>query len=502
MTTASTATASKLDPELKATATVVVLGTIMAILDTTIVTVALDTLARSFHTSLATIQWVTTAYLLAIAIVIPLSGWAIDRYGARRAWIFSISLFVVGSALCACAWSAPSLIAFRVLQGIGGGMIMPIGQAVLARAAGPARMGRVMGIVGVPTVMGPVLGPVIGGLIVTTVSWRWIFLVNVPIGIAAIYAAWKVLPRGEGHHGKALDYVGLALLSPGLFAFVYGLSEVGQNNQTFTSPKVATLLVVGVVLIGVFCLRALTAKAPLLDLRLFKVRTFTISSICIFLLGGALYGALFLLPLYYQVVRGMSPLTAGLMMAPQGLGAAMVMRYSGTLADRRGAKAVVPIGMVIMLLASLIYTQLTPHTSLYLLAISLVFRGIGMGLAMMPMVAASYSELDHASVPAASTTTNILRQVGGSVATAVLAVVLQHEVEVQTGVKSFAFSDSTAKLPPEIAGQISAAFGTSFWWAAGATAIAIIPTLFLPSKGAIDAKRQATSMAATAVAVD
>jgi EmrB/QacA subfamily drug resistance transporter len=178
-------------------ASVVVLGTIMSILDTTIVNVALDTLARDFGSSLSTIQWVTTGYLLALSIVIPLTGWAVCRFGAKRVWMASVFLFLLGSMLCGIAWSVGALIGFRVLQGIGGGMIMPVGQTILARAAGPQQMGRVMSIVGVPMLLGPVLGPVIGGLLVEYTTWRWIFYVNLPVGAVALVLAFRLLPCAE-----------------------------------------------------------------------------------------------------------------------------------------------------------------------------------------------------------------------------------------------------------------------------------------------------------------
>src|SRR5215472_10052773 len=207
-----------LTPELRRTSTVVVLGSIMSILDTTIVAVALATLARDFHTSVTTIQWVATGYLLALAMVTPVSGWAVDRYGAKRVWMLSTFLFILGSSLCGLAWSANSLIFFRVLQGIGGGMLLPVGQSILARAAGPQRMGRVMSIIGVPMVMGPIMGPVIGGLIVSHYSWRWIFYINVPIGIITLILSARWLTRTEDNERipSRFDTLGFCLLSPGL----------------------------------------------------------------------------------------------------------------------------------------------------------------------------------------------------------------------------------------------------------------------------------------------
>src|SRR5580698_3645576 len=213
-------------PELSRIATVVVLGSIMAILDTTVVAVALDTLGRDFRVSVSTIQWVSTGYLLSLAVVIPVTGWAVDRFGSKRMFMISLSLFIIGSSLCGIAWSANALIAFRVLQGIGGGMILPIGQSMLAREAGPQRMGRVMSVIGAPTVLGPVLGPVLGGLIVSNFSWRWIFYINVPIGIVTMFLAWRILDpvKDSDKVRTSFDTLGFCLLSPGLAALIYSLS--------------------------------------------------------------------------------------------------------------------------------------------------------------------------------------------------------------------------------------------------------------------------------------
>src|SRR5919109_1639571 len=214
-------------PEILKLAAVVVLGAIATILDATIVNVALTTLGRDFDAPISTIQWVPTVYLLAFASVIPLSGWASERFGAKRVWLASLGAFMVGSLLAGLSWSIGALIAFRVLQGLGGGMIMPLGQMILAQAAGPQRMGRVMSIVGVPMLLAPIFGPVIGGALVDAVSWRWIFFVNLPVGAAAFLLAVRLLPEVEPRLHERLDALGLVLLSGGIATFVYGLSEVG-----------------------------------------------------------------------------------------------------------------------------------------------------------------------------------------------------------------------------------------------------------------------------------
>jgi EmrB/QacA subfamily drug resistance transporter len=476
---------SVLTPQLRRVSSVMVLGSIMAILDTTIVAVALDTLGRDFRVPVSTIQWVTTGYLLSLAVVIPVTGWAVDRFGAKFMWMMSLSLFIIGSCLCGVAWSANSLILFRVLQGLGGGMILPIGQSMLAREAGPQRIGRVMSVIGVPTVLGPILGPVLGGLIVSNFSWRWIFYINVPIGIVTLLLSSKFLAGHEEKVRHSFDGLGFALLSPGLAALVYSLSEVGITGR-FTSTPVLVSFVLGVVLTVAFIVHALRVRNPLLDLRLFKHRNFAISNICMFVMGATLYGSMFLLPLYYQIARGQSPWQAGLLMAPQGVGAALLMRKSGTITDRAGPRRVVPVGIVIMALATIPFAFVTSTTSQVLLGFTLFVRGLGLGLSMMPIMSAAYFDLSHADVPRASTTLNIVRQIGASVATAAFAVVLQRGIVENTHAHSASDSallSASARLPSAIAEEVARAFAHTFWWTVGTICIAFIPTLFLPNHG-------------------
>src|ERR1700744_2632275 len=293
----------RIEPYVWKIAGVVILGMTMSILDTTIVNVALDTLSRELHTTLAQIQWVATGYLLALAAVIPLTGWAARRFGAKRVYLASIFLFTVGSALCGIAGSSTSLILFRVLQGIGGGMIMPISQMIMAEVAGPKRMGRVMGVVVMPAMLAPILGPVVGGLILQNLHWSWIFFVNVPIGIVAGILGWRMLP--ESNLGKAgkLDWLGLGLLPASMAAIIYGLSEIA-TKESFTAPTVVWPIVGGLALAGWFGWHALHVQRPLRDARLYGKRIFAAASLTTFGLGAAHCGAMILVPLYYQQVRG------------------------------------------------------------------------------------------------------------------------------------------------------------------------------------------------------
>jgi len=481
-----------LDRALWRLASVVVLGTIMSILDTTIVNVAIETLGRELGASLSTIQWVATGYLLALATVIPLTGWAMERFGGKNAWMTSVALFLCGSALCGLAWSSTSLIAFRVLQGFGGGMIMPIGQAILAQAAGPERMGRIMSVIGVPTLLGPILGPVIGGLIIDNASWRWIFFVNVPVGIVALALAARVLPGKEAGGGRArLDVRGLLLLSPGLAALVYALSEIGIEGG-LESARVVVALVAGVVLLALFVRHARGGDGTLIDLSLFRDRAFAAASGTVFIFGVSLFGAMLILPLYYQIVRGESALGAGLLLAPQGLGAAMAMPIAGKLTDRLGAGRIVPFGVIIALVGTGAYTQLESDTSYELLATALWLRGVGLGMTMMPAMAAAYQTLSRAAVPRATTALNIIRTVGGSFGTAILSVVLERQIEANLPVVGGSLGTLRGAVgggppPPRIAEPLAHAFGQTFWWAVGLTALALIPAAFLPRHPAVAA---------------
>jgi EmrB/QacA subfamily drug resistance transporter len=440
---------------------VVIVGSIMSILDTTIVNVALATLGRDLHSPIAEIQWVVTGYMLALAAVIPVTGWAARRFGAKQVYLVSLVLFTAGSALCGLATSSSELVLFRVIQGLGGGMILPIGQLMMAEAAGPKRMGRVMSIVAVPAMLAPILGPTIGGLILDNASWQWIFYVNVPIGVLAVIAALRILPRVEREPAGRLDVRGLALMATGLPLLTYGLAEIGVTGG-FTAAKVVFPAIVGVVLIALFARHALRVPQPLLDLRLYRRPTFSSASFAMFCLGAALFGGMILLPLYWQGIRHESVLDTGLLTAPQGLGMALVMPLAGKLTDRHGGGVLALIGVTVTTLATIPFGMIGAHTSITWLSVAMFVRGMGIGLAFMPAMSAAFASLERSELSHATPQLNVLQRVGGSIGTAVLAVVLQRAL---TGVHT-------------VAGAASA-YGTAFWAAAGLTALAIIPCIIL-----------------------
>jgi EmrB/QacA subfamily drug resistance transporter len=478
-----------LPKDVRPIAIVVIAGAIMSILDTTIVNVALETLRVDLHAPLSTIQWVTTGYLLALAAVIPLTGWSAERFGARRVWMTAVGGFVVSSALCGLAWSAESLIAFRVLQGLAGGMIMPVGMITLAQAAGPQRMGRVMSVVGVPMLLAPVLGPVLGGLIVDNLSWRWIFYVNLPVGAIGLVLAAKLLPHGRAQ-GRAkegelpsLDWRGLALLSPGVALVVFGLSEYG-THRSFAATSAWLPTVLGFSALVLFVRHAWRTEHPIVDVKLFRGRGFSAAASTTFLIGIALFGSMLLLPLYYQLARGESPLVAGLLTAPQGFGAAIGMSVGGRWTDRRGAAGPIITGIALLLVGTYVFTQAGAHTSYWVLSAGLVLRGLGLGGTMMPSMAAAYATLRSDQVPRATPQLNVLQRVGGSLGAAVLTVVLQNRIASNLGVGG-SESDGlggnalSAEAQRRIADPVSAAFAHTYWWAFVLTVLALVPAALL-----------------------
>jgi EmrB/QacA subfamily drug resistance transporter len=476
-------TADGLDRRTMVVAGAVILGVIMSSLDTTIVNVALDKLSSDLHAPLSEVHWVSTGYLLSLAAVIPLSRWMTERFGSKRVWIASVASFGLCSALCGLATSPAELIAFRVLQGLGGGMLLPIGIALVTRSAGPQRVGRALSLVGVPVLVGPICGPVLGGLIVDNASWHWIFFVNVPIALAAVLVAARALREdaGRADAGK-LDWLGAALLCPGLAGIVVGLSET-ETQGAIGQPLVIAPFLGGVALTALFVIRSLGVARPLIDVRLFGSRGFSAAAATTTLLGAALFGAMLILPLYYQVDRGDSALSAGLLMAPQGLGAAAALPLSGRLTDRIGGGPVVLFGCVVATLATLPWIFVTSATPDVLLGGMLFARGIGMGCSVQPSMAAGYALLPPAQMPSAAAALNTLRQIGGSIGTALLAVVLEHQAATVLPARGGSVGGVLEPLAPgarqRLAEPVAAAFGHTFAWAVALTAVAVLPGLAL-----------------------
>jgi len=338
----------KVDPQVMKVAMVLIVGGLAVVFDTTIVSLALHTLANQLHTSVATIQWVSTGYLLALGVTIPLVGWAQNRFGGKRVWMFALMVFLAGSIGSSLAWSASSLIGFRVVQGVGGGVMLPLMATLVMQAAAGKSLGRTMSVVSLPAVLGPILGPVLGGVILNWLDWRGMFYVNIPFCVVGFLLAWKMLPTDPKMPRRPLDVLGFVLLSPGIVGILYGLSNASKTDG-FARPDVYAPMLIGVALLLAFVIYALRrGDRALVDVRLFAHRAVASASALLFLSGAALYGAMLLMPLYFQEVRGVDALGAGLLLVPQGIGTFFSRSLAGRLTDTLGAKWVTLIGFAIV----------------------------------------------------------------------------------------------------------------------------------------------------------
>jgi len=423
----------EIDAAVLRVAGVVVLGAIMSILDITVVNVALPTFQADFgspghEVAYSHVAWTVTAYTLALATVIPMTGWAADRFGTKRLYLTAIALFSLGSALCATAWDINVLIAFRVLQGLGGGMLMPLGMTIMTRAAGPHRMGRLMAILGVPMLLGPIMGPILGGWLIQIASWHWIFLINVPLGAIALLYASRVLDKDTPEPSESFDFLGMALMSPGLALFLFGVSSLPQKGGDFTSPQVWVSMLVGVVLMATFVVHSFRPEHPLLDLRLFRNRNLTVALITMFMFAAAFFGGLLLVPTYFQQIRGESTLHAGLLVAPQGLGAMVTMPIAGRLVDKMPIGRITPVGLVLIVIGMFGLTQITATTPYGVIIPMLFVMGLGMGATMMPLFTSALKTLRAHEVARGSTLLNITQQISSSVGVALMSVLLTNHL--------------------------------------------------------------------------
>jgi EmrB/QacA subfamily drug resistance transporter len=469
MTTTAAPVSEKIDPKVLRTALILAVGVLAVVFDTTIVTVALHSLAEELHASVATIQWVTTGYLLALAVAVPLSTWALARFGGKRVWMFSLAVFLLGSLGSSLAWDAGSLIGWRVVQGVGGGLMLPVMATLVFQAAKGRALGRTAAWVALPAMLGPILGPLIGGAILTSLDWRFLFWFNIPfcavgLVLAGLYLAKDTLPEVR----PRLDAWGVVLLAPGIAAVVLALSNAG-GAAGFGHVDVLVPLVIGAALLVAFTVYALRRSDPLVDIRLLGVRSVGSSSAVLFLSGFALYGAMLLLPLYYLEVRGVTALTAGLMLVPQGIGTLVSRQIAGPLTDRIGARSIAAVGFLIVAAATVPFCFVTATTNDWMLAACLLIRGVGLGAVTMPVMTAAYVGLEHAQVAHSTVLTRIAQQLGGSFGTAVLAVILEYALTVDG------------------ATDVVGAFHTAFWWATGFALIAMALCTWLPGRRQVQA---------------
>lgn len=497
-----------LDAGLLKIAGVCVLAAVMAILDTTVVSVAQRTFISEFQSTQAVVAWTMTGYTLALATVIPLTGWAADRFGTKRLFMGSIFFFALGSLLCAMAPNITLLIVFRVIQGVGGGMLMPLTFTILTREAGPKRLGRLMAVLGIPMLLGPISGPILGGWLIDSYSWEWIFLINLPIAVLALTLAAIVFPKDQPTPSETLDVLGVLLLSPGLAIFLYGVSSIPARG-TVADKHVWIPASIGLALIIGFVFHALyRADHPLIDLRLFKNRVVALANTSMFLFAAAFFGAGLLAPSYFQQLLHQSPLQSGVHLIPQGLGAMLTMPIAGQFMDKRGPGKVILVGITLIATGMAVFAFGVWKQADYLplLLAGLAIQGMGLGCTMMPLSGSAIQALGPSQVARGSTLINVNQQVAGSCGTALMSVILTNQFNRSENIvaanKAAAIQEEAArrgvppdptKLPPQVMSpdflhnvthDLSHAYFVVFAVAVCLVTLIYIPASFLPKKPA------------------
>lgn len=406
---------------------VAMLGSLLAQLDATIVNVSLSSLSSDLHSPLSTIQWVTSGYLLALTFALPLNGWLVERIGAKALYLWCFAIFTTSSALCGLAWSASSLIAFRLLQGASGGLLAPMAQMMMKRAAG-RHFTRIAGYAALPVLLGPVLGPVIAGAILHYTSWRWLFLVNLPIGILAFVLAVRFLPNDRGDYAsRKLDWMGLVLLSPGLALVLFGPDHITQSLGIVATFAGALMLVI------FFYVEKRKGDDALIDLALFSRRSFSAASATQFVFNGVMFAGQMLVPVFLIQACGRSPAMMGWMLAPMGLGMMITVPSLGFLTRRFGERTVAIAGASFSLLSTLALVWLAMHgLNEVVLAVVLFIRGMGLGAVGLPAVALAYGAIDKETLPMAATTLNIVQRIGGPTLTTLCALFLSWALQEHT----------------------------------------------------------------------
>ena len=434
-------------------------GPLMSGLDSTMVNVSLDTLSSAFAVSLGTIQWVTSGYLLALALSLPLSGWLVDRVGARRIFLGCFAGFIMCSVLSGFATTIQVLIVCRLLQGIAGGLLAPMMQMMMARHAG-RHMARVIGVAAMPVMVGQMFGPSLGGVILGQLGWRWIFFVNVPVGLIAICFAWFALPRDEITSSRRLDLVGFAMISPGLALLLQGLVAWAHGEATAPLSLTASAL-----LLTGFTRHALRHPVTaLIDLRLFRGRVFRAAAATQFLSNAINFGGQLLLPLWFLQVRHATPSATGLMLFPLGLGIFCGLPIMGRMSERFGARAISGAGAMLSFLGTLPFAIADVETQYGFLGVALFVRGFGGGSITIPSAAAAYASVPRESLGHATTSINICQRFGGPTGSAGLAIFLQ-------------FALLHAATPVQ-------AYHWAFWALAATAAVGLLAASRLPGRAA------------------
>lgn len=407
-------------------AIVFVIGIFMDLLDTTITNVAVPTLAKDFDVSATTIEWVVTGYLLSLAVFIPVSGWAGDRFGTKRTFMFALTFFTISSFLCGTAWNIQSLIGFRVLQGVGGGMLTPVGTAMLFRAFPPAERAQAGALMTIPIVVAPASGPVLGGYLVEFHSWQWIFWINVPVGMLGLLVAAIYLREEKQEQPGRFDIPGFVLSGAGLATLLYALAEAGSRG--FGDARVLSFGIAGIALLLSFAAVELRTPEPMIDVRLLGNKLFRAMNLVQLLGYGGMMGALFLLPLLLQAEMGLSPFQSGLTTFPQAIGVVCMAQVAGRMYGHVGPRRLLMAGMIVVMLSTLSFLAVQLDTNQWWIRGAMLIRGFGFALMLVPLQTATYATIRPQDTGRASAIYNADRQIAASFGVALLATVLSNRL--------------------------------------------------------------------------
>jgi DHA2 family multidrug resistance protein len=400
-----------------------VVGTFMVMLDQTVVNIALPKITTVFGVGVHETQLVVTSYMLALAVIMPATGYLSDTFGTKRLYLVTMALFTGGSLLCGLAWNNTSLVAFRVIQGLGGGMVMPLGMAMLFAVVAPTRRNTIMGFFGLPLMLAPVLGPTLGGYLVEYIDWRVIFTLNVPIGMLGLFLGFTLLRETPLVPGLKFDLRGFLLSAVAFSALLLGFSDAATDG--WTSPGILGRFGIGLVALCAWVWVELTDKHPLLELRLFKIPIFTFSAMVTFVLTIGMFGGMLLLPLFLQNLRGLGAAETGLILIFQVLPMTICMPLIGRVVDKVGARPVILTGLPLLAITTWQFGQLDMNTSDTTIRMWLMLRGCAMGLVMMPSMTAGLNAVPLPLMSRASSMSNVMRQVFGAFGTAIVVTILQ-----------------------------------------------------------------------------
>lgn len=454
------------------------IGTFMAALDGSIVNISLPPMAKEFGATLTSIEWVVLSYMIGFAVSIPLTGWLRDNLGFRWLYMGSLSVFVIGSALCGFAPSLEFLVAARVIQALGGGALTPTAMAILSTAFPARERGRAIGIWGLGVVIGPAIGPTLGGLLTGQFGWSSVFLINLPIGVVGIFLAARVLrdPKFSTRSPSSFDLVGFASLSIFLISILMGVNSLSGEGST---SHMLLLWLLVFTSLAIFLHSSLRSPKPLMNLRLFKNRQFLNCILVTMGRSGVLYGGMFLLPFLMQTLLGFSEVKSGLLMLPGSLLVAVLMPLSGRWADAKGPRGITLAG-ILLLSASMAVLGLVPMNATVLMILTAMsLRGIGLGLLAAPVSTATVNSVKESEITLASTFSSLLQQCGGAIGVSVFALI--HQWALRSGGSETVSSEAWA-------------LKFSFFTTATAFLFVLIPAVRLPKTVSGQPHKETTEM--------